>query len=80
MIITRSVLTLRDTVAPAPLAAAPILQGDVDHGVFFFVWSPTEQRPKKRHTTLENAQAEAQRLHDLAPEKRSLLYRAELQT
>jgi len=44
---------------------------------FWFVWSPTEQRPKKRHETLEGAIGEARRLRELFADKRFLIYKAE---
>jgi hypothetical protein len=43
---------------------------------FWFVWCPTEQRPKRQHASLENALTEARRLRQLAPEKEFLIYKA----
>lgn len=43
---------------------------------FWFVWCPTEQRPKRRHASLTAAISEARRLAMLAPEKQFLVYEA----
>jgi hypothetical protein len=43
---------------------------------FYFLWSPSEQTPKRRHLTLESAQAEAARLTALFPEKSFLVFEA----
>lgn len=43
---------------------------------FWFVWCPTEERPKRRHATLAAAMSEARRLAMVAPGKRFLVYEA----
>jgi hypothetical protein len=45
---------------------------------FWFVWSPTELCPKRRHPTVEGAVIEAERLGRFAPEKEFLVYEARL--
>lgn len=43
---------------------------------FFFVWSPSELAPKRRHPTAESAHAEAARLAALFPPKLFLVFEA----
>jgi hypothetical protein len=43
---------------------------------FWFIWCPTEHRPKRQHPSLESARTEALRLHRLAPDKEYLIYKA----
>ena len=45
---------------------------------FFFVWSPSEGRPQRRHATAGSAATEAARLGALYPAKQFLIFRAEL--
>lgn len=47
---------------------------------FWFVWSPTEYRPKRRHASLQTAEAEARRLAAIAPDKRFLVFEARLRS
>lgn len=42
----------------SPLAASRAVPWEI----FFFCWSPSEQRPQRRHPNLESAQLEAARL------------------
>lgn len=73
------------SAAPSPSTAAPGAACSpmresraVGWNRFFFVWSPTEERPKRRHGTLESARAEAARLRAKFPGRRFHVYRAEL--
>jgi len=63
------------TPAPprGPLAESRALPWD---RAFFFAWCPAEERPKRRHATREGAQAEADRLHGLFPDKTFLVFEA----
>jgi hypothetical protein len=52
-----------DTTA-VPLPIRPLAESrEVSWEKFWFVWSPSEQRPQRRHASLESAQREAGRLH-----------------
>jgi hypothetical protein len=66
-------LTLRGIVPKAEAPAREPLPTDAE---FWFVWAPTELRPKKRHETREGAIGEARRLRELFPEKQFLVYHA----
>jgi len=61
----RSEPALRPSALPEPLP---------DH--FWFIWCPTQQRPKKRHASVELALAEAARLRHVAPEREFRVYEA----
>lgn len=43
---------------------------------FWFVWSPQEVRPKKRHRSHESATVEAARLRGIAPDREFIVYHA----
>jgi len=43
---------------------------------FWFVWSPQELRPKKRHRSHEAATLEATRLRAVAPDREFIVYHA----
>jgi len=58
-----------------PIPHIPLPALDVE--AFWFIWSPTEFRPKCRHSALEAAQREAERLREIAPDKEFDIYRAE---
>jgi hypothetical protein len=93
--VSRPTLTLRGAAAhalapsvPTP-TPAPVLTptaptspppGDVPRERFWFVWSPTERAPHRRHPTIESARSEAARLRALAPAKEFLVYSAVLVT
>ena len=62
------------TPVPTPKPVPPASDGSRER--FWFVWAPTEQRPKRRHPTFESARAEAARLAALAPHKEFLVYEA----
>jgi hypothetical protein len=69
----------------APVDAAPVSTPapasrptDLPIQQFWFVWSPTELCPKRRHPTVTLAVIEAERLGRLAPDKEFLIYEARL--
>jgi hypothetical protein len=67
----------RPTVAQAPAVKTQRIPPVVDKREFWFVWSPVELAPKRRHPSLESAQGEAQRLRTIAPDREFLVYHAE---
>jgi hypothetical protein len=62
---------------PLPPAAAPA-EAEVALEEFWFIWCTTGSRPKRRHPTLESAQAEAARLRSLAPDRVFHIFAAKL--
>jgi hypothetical protein len=81
----RPVLTLGRHAAPnqakPPRPKKPPAQAeDVPRARFWFVWSPTEWRPHRRHATPESARAEAARLRTLGTGKEFLTYEATVVT
>lgn len=67
----RAILALKNRKT----AAAPLSDKQ-----FWFIWAPSEQRPTRRHVSLESAQAEANRLKSIAPMKKYYIFRAERET
>jgi hypothetical protein len=63
----------------APISPAPRPTG-VPVEVFYFIWCPTTNRPRKRHPTLAAAEVEAKRLRELGTDKEFLVYEARLLT
>ena len=59
----------------APAAHAPTRATDAPE--FWFIWCPSEQRPKRRHPTLSSARIEVLRLRTVAPDKEFIIYKAE---
>jgi hypothetical protein len=59
----RPTLTLR----PTRLASADASSSSRQFDLFWFVWNPARMRPKKRHSTLDLAIAEAGRLREAHP-------------
>jgi len=72
--VTRAPKAPPTTASPKPRVESKQLPWDQP---FFFVWSPSEHRPKRRHSTLESAAAEAARLSALYPDKEFFAFRAE---
>ncbi len=60
----------------APVHAPPPRVPEALLAHFWFVWCPDGMRPKKRHASLELAQAEAQRLSASAPGRQFIVYEA----
>jgi hypothetical protein len=74
--LSRPVLSLKKDEAPR--AEAEQQAPEVPKTLFYFVWSPQANRPRKRHATLELAQSEAERLREEVPEKMFLVYEARI--
>ena len=62
--------------APVPSSALAESRA-VPWETFFFCWSPSEQRPQRRHLNLESAEREAARLHRMYA-KEFLVFEARL--
>jgi len=71
-----STLTLKSTNGKTAAPIQAIRPADPPRE-FWFIWCPTEVRPKRRHPTLASARIEALRLRTTAPDKEFLIYRAE---
>ena len=60
----------------AYLARAQAEKAAISRGEFWFIWSPAELAPKRRHPSLESALTEQARLRGLAPDREFTIYRA----